>query len=73
MLTDLEELHLLGNQITDEGCAALASALGGGALPALEQLELEDNPASKQARRAACEVLDARQLLDDDEDEDEVW
>ena len=31
----LERLYLGRNQITDEGCAALASALRGGVLPAL--------------------------------------
>ena len=30
-------LSLCDNQITDEGCTALASALRGGALPALDR------------------------------------
>ena len=39
--------HILGNQITDEGCAALASTLRGAALPALKHLHIDGNPASK--------------------------
>ena len=35
------------------GCAALASALRGGALPALKELFLNDNPASDEAKQAA--------------------
>ena len=60
MLTSLEILALDYNQITDEGCAALASAFRGGALPALNELWLHRNPASEEARSAACEVHDAR-------------
>ena len=41
---------LLGNQIADAGCATLASALRGGALPALKELSLEGNPASDEAQ-----------------------
>ena len=50
MLPSLEILGLDDNQITDEGCAALASALRGGALPALKALALFGNPASNQAQ-----------------------
>ena len=60
MLASLENLFLNENQITDEGCAALASALRSGALPALKALYLDENPASNEARRAACEIPDAR-------------
>ena len=49
----LEVLYLTNNQITDAGCAALASALRGGALPALKELFLNDNPASDEAKQAA--------------------
>ena len=47
---------LLGNQIADAGCATLASALRGGALPALKQLALQGNPTSEEAQNAvyAC-------------------
>ena len=50
VLTSLQRLILHGNQITDEGCAAFASAISGGALPAINQLDLDDNPASQQAQ-----------------------
>ena len=42
----LEQLDLQYNRITDAGCATLASTLRGGALPALKQLMLGDNPAA---------------------------
>ena len=43
-------LHLNRNEITDAGCATLASAMRGGALPALKELSLESIPASKEAQ-----------------------
>ena len=43
-------LFLNNNQITDAGCGTLASALPDGALPAINQLDLDDNPASQQAQ-----------------------
>jgi hypothetical protein len=48
-LTKLKELHLGHTQITDDGCAALAAALGSGALPALKSLSLDGTPASNTA------------------------
>ena len=61
MLPSLQNLYLYDNQTTDEGCTALASALRGGALPALKQLWLEGNPAvSQQATAEVQAVLDAR-------------
>jgi hypothetical protein len=66
VLTVLEKLWLesglwgLDNQITEEGCIVLASALRSGVLPALQELNLQYNPASDQAQRA---VLDARPNL----------
>ena len=49
MLPSLQLLSLSSNQITDEGCAALASALRSGALPALNSIGgLMDNPASEE-------------------------
>ena len=45
-LSSLEMLNLKFNQISDAGCATLASALRGGALPALKTLNLERNPAA---------------------------
>ena len=60
-LAELRDLYLNHAQITDAGCAALASALDGGALPALDRLSLEGTPASAAAkatvRRAGVVVL----------------
>ena len=39
-MPSLRSLWLGFNQITDEGCAALASALRNGALPVLKTLDL---------------------------------
>ena len=51
-LTKLVALNLEVTQITDAGCATLAAALDSGALPALEELFLEDIPASAAAKAA---------------------
>ena len=48
-LTKLKALDLAHTQITDAGCAALASALDSGALPALKHLNLGGIPASAAA------------------------
>ena len=48
-LTKLKTLYLSDTQIADAGCAALAAALGSGALPALESLSLDGTPASNTA------------------------
>ena len=42
----LEYLSLRGNQISDAGVAALASALRGGALPSCTFIRLDGNPGS---------------------------
>ena len=56
-----EYLFLKENQITDAGCATLASALRGGALPALTRLYLNENPAaSPQAQATVQAALSAR-------------
>ena len=58
----LKKLKLLGfgfTQVTDAGCATLVAALDSGALPALEELELEDTRASAAAI-AAVDVALAR-------------
>ena len=61
VLKSLEELFLDHNQITDAGCATLASALRGGSLPAINQLELGINPAASQEGRDVLQAaLDAR-------------
>ena len=53
----LTHLHLDRTQITDAGCAALASALYSGALPALEELGLDGIPASDEAHAAVRAAL----------------
>ena len=45
-LTKLKMLSLSLTQITDAGCATLAAAIDSGALPILENLELQATPAS---------------------------
>jgi hypothetical protein len=52
VLTKLKELNLHTTQISDAGCHALAAALDGGALPALETLNLEVIPANTAAKAA---------------------
>ena len=56
MLANLDLLSINGTQITDDGCAHLASRLRSGALPALERLYLEGTPASVAAREAVHEA-----------------
>ena len=51
-LKTLELLHLSFTEVSDAGCATLATALSCGALPALEELHLEDIPASAAAKDA---------------------
>ena len=50
VLTKLKGLNLSFTQVTDAGCATLTAALDSGALPALEELDLDDIPASDAAR-----------------------
>jgi len=50
VLTKLKLLYLGCTKVADAGCAALASALDSGALPALERLYLDNTPASAAAR-----------------------
>ena len=67
VLTKLKQLNLNSTQITDAGCAALASALDSGALPALERLGLAGIPASAVAKaavgRAGLEVMVIRWMV----------
>ena len=51
-LTKLKALNILSTQITDAGCASLASALDSGALPALKELDLYGIRASAAAKAA---------------------
>eukprot|EP00964_Phaeocystis_antarctica_P103280 scaffold68563_cov69-Phaeocystis_antarctica.AAC.2 len=57
VLTKLKTLHLGKTQITDASCAALAAALGSGALPALEELKLARIPASAAAIATVRDAL----------------
>ena len=47
----------MNTQVTDAGCAALAAALDGGALPALERLFLDRIPASGASKDAVYAAL----------------
>jgi len=72
MLTKLRVLFLSNTQITDAGCAALAAALDGGALPALEYLHMYGIPASDAAQDALmARFPDDSYEDEDDEDEDD--
>ena len=59
VLAKLKELCLIQTQITDTGCAALAAALHGGALPALKCLKLYGILASKAATAALMADYDS--------------
>tara|TARA_B100000795_G_scaffold146942_1_gene110109 strand:+ start:191 stop:409 length:219 start_codon:yes stop_codon:yes gene_type:complete len=50
-------LNLSNTQVADAGCAVLTTALDSGALPALEQLDLNGIPASAAATTAVREAL----------------
>jgi len=56
-LAKLKALYLERTQVTDAGCAALASALDSGALPGLEFIQLRRIPASAVAEAAVQEAL----------------
>ena len=80
-LKKLVKLDLEGTQITDAGCASLAAALKSGALPALEELDLTDIPASDEAKAAVYEAranlrgveyeYGDEEDVDEDEEDDE--
>eukprot|EP00964_Phaeocystis_antarctica_P076553 scaffold47343_cov58-Phaeocystis_antarctica.AAC.1 len=57
-LANLIGLDLSHTQVADAGCATLAAAIGSGALPALDRLDLEGIPASAAAVVAVREALD---------------
>ena len=71
MLTKLRVLFLSNTQITDAGCAALAAALDGGALPALEYLNVYGIPASDAAQDALMARFPDDSTYEDEDDEDE--
>ena len=56
-LRKLRRLYLDYTQVSDAGCAALAAALGSGALPALHTLKLDHIPASAAAIDAVRAAL----------------
>ena len=56
-LKELTVLNLDRTQVSDAGCATLASALDSGALPALDKLNLNDIPASAAAKKAVHAAL----------------
>ena len=59
-LAKLKVLHLSYTQITDAGCATLATALDRGALPALKTLNHQGTFASATANEAIQEALRRR-------------
>ena len=63
-LKRLKELDLRWTQVTDAGCATLASAFDSGAcLPALEVLKLDGIPASAAAKDAVRDALVLRPMF----------
>eukprot|EP00964_Phaeocystis_antarctica_P063552 scaffold38150_cov65-Phaeocystis_antarctica.AAC.14 len=56
-LKKLKTLNLNDTQVTDAGCAALASAFDNGALPTLDKLTLDGTPASVTAKEAVLAAL----------------
>ena len=67
VLAKLETLFLGHTQIAEAGCAALASALESGALPALMHLNLAGIPASATAWATVWRAGVHVQLNEDDE------
>ena len=63
VLPKLKVLDLEDTQVSDAGCAALAAALGNGALPALDEIHHEGIPASAAAIATVCEALANRRKL----------
>ena len=56
-MPNLKVLYLHGNQISNDGVAALASALRGGALPSCTKFELDDNQISNDGVAALASAL----------------
>ena len=63
VLTKLKTLFLYKTQVTDAGCATLAAALESGALPALQNLDVQEIPASIAAKRDVVQRVNARRVL----------
>ena len=62
VLANLYSLDLSVNQISNAGCAALASALDSGALPALRQLVMLGTTRASAAAKAAVREACARRV-----------
>ena len=62
-LPPIQFLSLVGNHLTDEGCAALASALRGGAMPALRALRLPRDAIASVSEEAQLALKAARPSL----------
>ena len=58
-MPNLKELNLAYNQISNDGVAALASALRGGALPACTTIRLGGNPGSDDRGLGDSKVQEA--------------
>ena len=56
-IREAKTLDLVDNKIGDEGLRHLGDALARGAAPALKELDLDKNPASKAARKAVKYTL----------------
>ena len=59
-MAQLQTLHLYRNEIGDEGMKALASALNNGALPMCTYIDLDGNPASREAKQAVKDAIKNR-------------
>ena len=70
-LKKLDLLHLCRTQITNAGCATFAAALDSGALPALEELDLRNIPASAEAKAAVYEARANLEVAETDDYEEE--
>ena len=69
-LKKLKALELDRTQVSDAGCATLASALDSGALPALEDVTLDEIPASDAAIAAVYEARDTLEHEDSGSESD---
>ena len=63
-LTKLKELDFGDTQVTDAGCAALATAIHSGALPALGDIYLQGSCTSPEAKAALRAALARSRVAD---------
>ena len=59
-MCNMQALWLNDNKIGSPGLAALADAVGKGALPKCTNIDVDENPASEEARQAVQEALEQR-------------